>query len=284
MKSEKANKRAVINAVSSNLPQIDFKSKYAELRDLYHDLQQKNHALTIANERLFLQNREKDRFMDIASHDFQLPLSAISMMSEALVKKELLSGSVEETRVFGMIQDACLELKSLLANYLSANLSETGRMKLFFSEVDIGFLTGGIVNRYAHFAAKKAIQLHFNTTENFLVRTDRECCAQIIENLLSNAIKYTGHGKNVTVLVMDNQEETKIVVADEGPGISEEEQHLLFKRFQKLSPRPTGGELSTGLGLSIVKYLAEQLQGSISVESEPGKGSVFTLHLPNAQL
>jgi signal transduction histidine kinase len=102
--------------------------------------------------------------------------------------------------------------------------------------------------------------------------------------LLSNAIKYTGHGKNVTVLVMDNQEETKIVVADEGPGISEEEQHLLFKRFQKLSPRPTGGELSTGLGLSIVKYLAEQLQGSISVESEPGKGSVFTLHLPNAQL
>lgn len=283
MKGEKANKRILINAANSNLPQIDFKSRYAELWRLYQDLLQKNQALAIANERLSLQSREKDRFMDIASHDLQLPLAAISMMSETLVKRELSPGSEEETRVFGMIHDACFEMKSLLANYLSASLSETGRMKLFLSEVDIGSLTGGIVGRYRSIAEKKDIQLHFSATEHFMLYTDRECCAQIIENLLSNAIKYTEPGKNVSVSVMDNQQETIINVADEGPGISKEEQQLLFKRFQKLSTRPTGGELSTGLGLNIVKYLAEQLKGSISVESEPGEGSVFTLHLPYEQ-
>ena len=274
----------LIDAAETNLPQIDFTSRYAELWCLHQDLLQQNHALAIANEQLSFQNREKDRFMDIATHDLQLPLAAISMMSETLVKRDLSPGSIEETRVFGMIHDACFEMKSLLANYLSASLSETGRMQVFFSAVDIGLLAGGIVSKYTPIAEKKAIQLHFSATENFLLHTDRECCAQIIENLLSNAIKYTAPGKNVSVSVTDNQQGMVIAVADEGPGINKEEQHLLFKRFQKLSTRPTGGELSTGLGLNIVKYLADQLQGSISVESEPGEGSVFTLHLPYKQV
>lgn len=280
MKSEKARKPVLLNTDST---QAELKLKYTELRRLYKDLLQRNHSLSITNEQLLLQNREKTRFMDIASHDLQLPLSAISMMSETLLKRELPSGTPEETRIFGMIQDACLELKSLLANYTSANLSETGRMKLFLSVVDIGQLAAALVNRYAHFAAKKNLQLRFNTTENLQLHTDRECCAQIIENLLSNAIKYTEPGKTITVSVSSSKQHIVVAVADDGPGISKEEQALLFKRFQKLSARPTGGELSTGLGLSIVKYLAEQLAGSIGVESEPGKGSVFTLYLPNEQ-
>jgi len=283
MKSEKVNKQLQIDAAKTNLSQTDFKSRYAALWRLYHDLLEENHTMAIANEKLSLLNKEKERFMDIASHDLQLPLAAISMMSETLLKRNLAPGSVEETKVFGMIHDACLEMRYLLANYLSASLSETGHMKIFLSEVDIGLLAGSIVNRYTPIAEKKAIQLHFSAAEHFLQQTDRECCSQIIENLLSNAIKYTAPGKSVSVSVINSQPETIIAVADEGPGISKEEQRLLFKRFQKLSSRPTGGELSTGLGLSIAKYLAEQLQGSISVQSEPGEGSVFMLHLPYKQ-
>ena len=251
-----------------------------ELRHSHKELQQKNEALVISNENLFYMNREKSHFMDIASHDLQLPLVAISMLSETLLKNTIASGSQEEKQIFDMIHDASLEMKSLLANYLSLSLSETGRMELFIREIDINVLTNDIVNRYIPIAHKKNIQLHFKNNKNFLLFTDRECCSQIIENLLSNAVKYTIPGKNVTISITGNQKEVKIIIADEGPGIRKEDRHLLFQRFQKLSSRPTGGELSTGLGLSIVKYLVEQLKGSITVESEFGKGSVFTVHLP----
>lgn len=251
-----------------------------ELRDSYNSLQQKNDDLIIANENLLIMNREKHHFMDIASHDLQLPLSAISMLSETLLKNNVPSGSPEERQIFDMIHDASLEMKSLLSNYLSASLSETGKMDLIITEFDLNVLTNDIVSRYIPIAHKKNIELHFSNQKNFLVFSDRECCAQVIENLLSNAVKYTAPGKNVTVDITGNGKEVKIIFADEGQGIRKEDRHLLFQRFQKLSARPTGGELSTGLGLSIVKYLVDQLKGRISVESELGKGSVFTVHLP----
>lgn len=251
-----------------------------ELLNSYSDLQKKNDALTIANENLFIVKREKDRFMDIATHDLQLPLAAISMLSETLLKNNIQSGSQEERKVFDMIHDASLEMKALLANYFSASLSDSGKMQLFINEIDINVLTNEIIDRYTPIARKKNIALHYKNNKNFLLFTDRECCTQIIENLLSNAIKYTEPGKNVTVAITGNKKEVKIIVADEGQGIKKEDRHLLFQRFQKLSSRPTGGELSTGLGLSIVKYLVEQIKGTITVESDYGRGSVFTVHLP----
>ena len=251
-----------------------------DLLNSHKDLQKKNDALTIANENLFIVKREKDHFMDIATHDLQLPLVAISMLSETLLKNKIKSGSSEERKVFDMIHDASLEMRALLANYFSASLSDNGKMQLFIHEIDVDVLANEIVDRYTPIAHKKNIQLHYKNSKNFLLFTDRECCMQIIENLLSNAIKYTEPGKNVTVAVTGNKKEVKIIVADEGPGIKKEDHHLLFRRFQKLSSRPTGGELSTGLGLSIVKYLVEQIKGTITVESEYGKGSVFTVHLP----
>ncbi len=251
-----------------------------DLRQSHQELQLQNEALIIANENLFFMNQEKNHFMDIASHDLQLPLVAISMLSETLLKNNLPSGSAEEKQVFEMIHDASLEMKTLLANYLSASMSDAGNMQLFIREIDINVLVSDILARYAPMANKKNITLHFKNNKNFLLFTDRECCAQIIENLISNAVKYTAPGKNVTVAVTGNHKEVKILVGDEGPGIRPEDRPLLFQRFQKLSSRPTGGEMSTGLGLSIVKYLVEQLKGSITVETEFGKGSVFTVHLP----
>ena len=266
--------RSVVQDIS------DRKAAEDELRQSNQDLQQKNEALTVANENLFFLNREKDRFVDIATHDLQLPLVAVSMLSETLLKKNMVSGSAEERQIFDMIHDASLEMRSLLANYLSASLSETGHMDLFFTEIDINVLTSELIERYRPIAAKKDIQLYFRNNKNFLLHSDRECCTQILDNLLSNAVKYTPPGKNVTIAITGNQKEAKIFIADEGPGIRKEDRHLLFQRFQKLSSRPTGGEPSTGLGLSIVKYLVEQLKGSIDVESEWGQGSVFTVHLP----
>lgn len=269
----KMSRSVVVDITARKMMELDILQSHLEL-------QQKNDALTVANENLFFMNKERNHFMDIASHDLQLPLVAISMLSETLLKSNLVSGSPEEKQVFEMIHDASLEMKTLLANYLSASMSDTGNMQLFIREIDINVLVSDIIARYTPIAHKKNITLHFKNNKNFLLFTDRECCNQIVENLVSNAVKYTAPGKNVTVAVTGNNKEVKIIVGDEGPGIRPEDRHLLFQRFQKLSSRPTGGEMSTGLGLSIVKYLVEQLKGSIAVESEFGKGSVFTVHLP----
>jgi PAS domain S-box-containing protein len=261
---------------------VDITTRKLMEQDLFNSrsaLQKQNDALIIANENLFFLNREKDRFRDIASHDLQLPLVAVSMLSETLLKKNI-DGSSEEKRILEMIHEASLEMKALLANILSASLSESGHLDLFLTEIDINILIDDIVTRYVPIAQKKNIQIQLKNKKNFLLLTDRECCTQIIENLVSNAVKYTAHGKNITITITGNLKEAKVIIADEGPGIRKEDRHLLFQRFQKLSARPTGGELSTGLGLSIVKYLVEQLKGHITVESELGKGSTFTVHLP----
>ena len=112
------------------------------------------------------------------------------------------------------------------------------------------------------------------------VRADREGLREILDNLLDNAIKYTPEGGNVSVNWRSNGSMAQIAVRDSGIGIRPEDQERIFERFyrvDKARSRELGG---TGLGLSIVKHLAHSMNGTVAVESEVGKGSVFTVELP----
>ncbi|MDQ1350791.1 MAG: hypothetical protein QG657_1093, partial [Acidobacteriota bacterium] len=132
---------------------------------------------------------------------------------------------------------------------------------------------------------------------------DRMMLEQVMENLLSNAIKFSPFGKKIevtvatvatvtTVAAVEAKEGNpgnphtgagsiiKITVRDEGPGLTDEDKKRLFGKFQRLSAKPTGGETSTGLGLSIIQGLVSLHGGEIRVESEPGKGCVFSIDLP----
>ena len=113
-----------------------------------------------------------------------------------------------------------------------------------------------------------------------VIDTDCNYFSHIIENLISNAIKFTHTGKTVEVTLEKKEKSVRVHVKDEGQGIKHEELHLLFHQFEKLSARPTAGEYSTGLGLSIAREYAQILRGSIEVESEWGLGSTFTLVIP----
>jgi signal transduction histidine kinase len=115
-----------------------------------------------------------------------------------------------------------------------------------------------------------------------LLMADAKLLREAFDNYVNNAIKYTPPGGSVTVtcrpLPADGQIEFS--VQDTGPGLSPEDQARLFRKFQKLTPRPTGGESSTGLGLSIVKTIAERHQGQVGCESAVGQGARFWLRLP----
>lgn len=104
---------------------------------------------------------------------------------------------------------------------------------------------------------------------------------QVIDNLLSNAIKYSPRGTRVSLEVSGDSEHQRIVVRDQGPGISEGDRAKLFQKYGRGAATPTGGEMSTGLGLWIVQQIANGLHGQVRCDSEPGHGATFTFEVPS---
>ncbi len=139
-----------------------------------------------------------------------------------------------------------------------------------------------IKTQFSHQARNKGIQLTI-TAPNETIQTDRDALTRILENLISNAIKFSPAGTDILIEASLTPTHTTIVIADQGPGIPEEELPLLFQKFQKLSNKPTGVEGSTGLGLSIVKELVNLLKGSITVTSYVNQGTTFTIRIPNTE-
>jgi signal transduction histidine kinase len=129
-------------------------------------------------------------------------------------------------------------------------------------------------------AARKKIEVNLADTAGVFARADKGATMQILDNLLSNAIKYSPPGSVVNVRLGADATRAWVSVKDSGPGISEADQRKLFQKFTRLSAKPTAGESSNGLGLSIVKRLAEAMSGSVRCESVLGAGATFSLLLP----
>jgi len=115
------------------------------------------------------------------------------------------------------------------------------------------------------------------------VLADSKAAYRILDNLLSNAIKYSPPGGDVFVRMRNSPDGVVWEVQDQGAGLTAADQAKLFQKFTKLSARPTGGESSTGLGLSIVKMLAAQMNGTVECNSTQGEGATFSVRLPTAE-
>jgi signal transduction histidine kinase len=130
-------------------------------------------------------------------------------------------------------------------------------------------------------ASNKQQTLNVSAPPERMVMCDGDRMREAIDNLVSNAIKYSPVGGKITLLVDHDADNTIIRVTDEGAGLSPEDLGRLFGRFQRLSAKPTAGESSTGLGLSIVKRIVDMHDGQINADSNgPGQGSTFTIILP----
>ena len=138
-----------------------------------------------------------------------------------------------------------------------------------------------IFDSFKYISDRKHIHLDFySSIIKFHTVFDKDKVERILINLLSNAIKFSPSNKNVTVIAVDLGNAIEISIEDEGPGINAEDQLKLYQKFQKLTAKPTGGESSTGLGLSIVKTMVEKMKGKIHYQSEDGKGAKFVVNLP----
>ena len=147
--------------------------------------------------------------------------------------------------------------------------------------VDIAALVSEVTDANQPLASNKQQTIAVSAPPNIVTMCDADRMREAIDNLVSNAIKYSPVGGKITVLVSHVKNNTVIRIADEGAGLSPEDLGRLFGRFQRLSAKPTAGESSTGLGLSIVKRIIDMHGGEVAADSAgPGQGSTFTITLP----
>lgn len=166
----------------------------------------------------------------------------------------------------------------IIKNLLELNAVESGKIQTSFSYVNIALSLQNCVNDAKMNAEKKNQQIHLNLPDQeYAVYIDKKLIVQVIDNLISNAIKFTHKHKNIWVELIDNEEYYSIKIKDEGVGISDDDKPKLFQKFTKLSSKPTDGEDSTGLGLSIVKQFVELMNGKIEVESKLNEGTTFII-------
>jgi signal transduction histidine kinase len=188
--------------------------------------------------------------------------------------------TADQKKALYRIQSSADNGELLIRDILYIEKEEIKHHTLNLEQLDVNAFLDDIVNMYQPQAQQKEISILYTAgNEPVILISDRHLISRICENLLSNAIKFTPRGKKVLVSLLDTTDEIHIKVEDEGVGIAKEDIPYLFSKYRKISSMPTEGEYSTGLGLSIVKRLVEELNGKILCESEPGKGSLFTVIL-----
>jgi len=228
-------------------------------------------------------NKYKSEFLANMSHELRTPLNSIILLSSLLAKntkKNLTQSDIQKANV---INESGNELLRLINDILDLSKIESGKMELIVDKIDTNSLVKHYEEIFSHSAKDKNIEFKVEDNIKGIFYNDKDRLGQIIRNLISNALKFTKEG-SVTLIVDKNDDPKlpiKISVTDTGMGIPQDKQELIFKAFTQAdgsTSRQFGG---TGLGLSISMELSHLMKGEIKLESEVGKGSTFSILLPD---
>ena len=254
---------------------------------------QRTRALMQANRRLSAQwlrlqraNSFKNEILGTVAHDLKNPLGVILGRTEMLT--ELISTGASRESVTAQIEhvrDATKRLTSMVDHLIADAMADAFDITIRREPVDIAALVNEVAEANQPLAVNKQQTITVSAPPNIVTMCDTDRIREAIDNLLSNAIKYSPIGGKISVVVTHEDGNTAIRVTDEGAGLSPEDLGRLFGRFQRLSAKPTAGESSTGLGLSIVKRIIDMHGGEVKADSAgPGRGSTFTITLPVAEM
>ena len=248
-------------------------------RDLT-DIKEAEEVIKKKNTELAELNETKNKFLGIASHDLRNPLFTIRSFSELLEDGTVGDVNPKQKEMLGRIYHASTYMKALLENLLDISKIESGKIDIHKQSQDLNETVRQQVEFNQLVAQKKNITLQMNLSDIPPVSFDQSAIIQVMGNFIGNAIKFSPPDTNIVIATDKVENGVRLSVRDEGPGLSKEDQELLFKEFQTLSAKPTAGEKSTGLGLAIVKKLVHLHNGEVGVESTLGKGSTFFFILP----
>jgi signal transduction histidine kinase len=251
---------------------------------LINELERSKARLEKSETELLRANLSKDRFFSILAHDLRNPICGILTIAEVLTKRfdELDITRVRELLKF--VYDGAREGAELLECILQWARAQTGRLDVQPSCVNLSKLCAGVADLHDSAAKSKGIHILSRVEPAEVAFVDPNMLATVLRNLLSNAVKFTPPGGEVVLTATPQGEWEKISVADTGVGISPEDVGRLFRIDVQFSCPGTNAEKGNGMGLILCKELVELNAGKISVETELGKGTIFSVCLPRMPL
>jgi signal transduction histidine kinase/DNA-binding response OmpR family regulator len=226
-------------------------------------------------------NRTKSKFLANMSHELRTPLNAILGFSELLVDDD--TGRIDTAtrkRFLGQIHHSGQHLLQLINDILDLSKVEAGQMELHRETVNVAEVSRAAIDTVEQIARTRVVTVELHSDADLEVVADAGKLKQMLLNLLSNAVKFTGAGGRVSVSARRTDSLVEIEVSDNGIGIAPADLARLFNEFQQLEQRKGGPHEGTGLGLALTRRLAQLHGGDVTVESEEGKGSTFTIRLP----
>ena len=253
----------------------------------------KNQKLIIKkNKELKKHDRLKTVFLGNVSHELKTPLNLIYSAEQMLSYKYQQSidnnskgNKSKEQKYIDIIKQNCYRLMRLIDNLLDITKMDTGEYNINLSNNDIVTIIKSIVDSVTEYIESNNLTINIKSKlEEKVIACDPDAVERIVLNLVSNAIKHTPEGGKVEVEIFKEQNMIGFSVSDTGEGVPRELQKTIFSRFKQAGDFFTREREGSGIGLSLVKYLVDMHKGSIFLESKPGKGSKFTIKLPDKKL
>lgn len=260
----------------------ELSNRFAQSRKAFSDLSVVNRKLLEMNERLERSESLKSNFLSNIRNEINNPLNAIIGLADQLAT--IGAGNDEITSLASLIGAEANTLDFQLRNIFIAAELEAGEVSPHCVKVHIVSALRNLIDSFLHTAEKKNVTLELilpANKDNFIVVVDFDKLQIIVSNLLANAIEYSIEGGTVEVSFhVGGDGCLQIFIQDHGTGIAQKDQQRIFDRFVQLDTGTTRSHLGHGLGLSITKAVVELMQGSISLNSAPGEGTLFTVNIP----
>jgi two-component system sensor histidine kinase/response regulator len=239
-------------------------------------------ALKAARDRLAQLAEDKDELIGILAHDLKSHLGGMQMSAQLLHDRLKEREDVRVQQLAENILRSSGQVLGYVKEYL-ANAAADHGITLKPGRLEFSEAAAVAVRQYQESAQRKqsSIETDFAKSDT-TVMVDAAALDQVLDNLLSNALKFSPPGKRIVVAVASNGTHVECQIRDEGPGFTPEDKQRMFRRYGRLSARPTGGEPSTGLGLSIVHKLVRAMNGELACDSVVGSGTTFTIRFQRA--
>lgn len=225
-------------------------------------------------------NREKDKLFSIVSHDLRSPFTSLLSLTRLMIS---LGDRLEKPQLLaqaGKVNEAAKRIFALIENLLDWSRLQMDQVRVEPAPVDLRALAAKNTDLFAPIGAEKGVAVVNEVPAGLTAFADANTVDTVIRNLVNNAVKFTAEGGQVTIDGRLDGSMAAVSVRDTGVGMTPEQLRRLFELGKEGTTRGTRGEKGTGLGLLLCKDLAERNGGSIQAESEPGKGSLFTVFLP----
>jgi signal transduction histidine kinase len=242
---------------------------------LFNELERNTRQLEAAN-------RHKDEFLASMSHELRTPLNAVIGFSEVLLEQMFGDVNKKQEEYLNDILTSGRHLLSLINDILDLSKIEAGRMDLHLEEFDVAVAIDNALVLVRERATRKGLSLDWKTGgEMQTIRADQRKFKQVLLNLLSNALKFTPEGGKIALRATMHNGQVEVAVSDTGVGIAKEDHQAVFEEFRQVGDALKRRE-GTGLGLALSRKFVELHGGRMWLESEPGRGSIFSFTLPTS--